>query len=133
MHPRKPRQRHEVSMAIQAAFLGAAALLTFACGGSSAPAGDSPTPATCSGSMMQLVVTSDRAQRVRVMELSPNQADRVLGELPGRGSRTFEIQNLAGMIYSVHVIDTGEIVAAEDAHPRGFIERGATLKRQCAD
>lgn len=132
MHPRKPRRAHRLSLAHQAAFLGAA-LLSLACGGSSAPPGEAPTPAGCSGSHMQLVVTSEIARRVQVLELSPTQAGRILGELPGRGSRTFEIQNIAGMVYSVHVIDTGEIIAAEDAHPRGFIERGATLKRQCAD
>jgi hypothetical protein len=133
MHSRKPRQRHEVSMAIQAALLGAAALLAFACSGTPGPAGEPPTPAVCPDGGMELVVTSDIARRVRVLELSPTQADRVLGELPGRGTRSFDIQNIAGMVYSVHVVDTGEIVAAEDAHPRGFIERGATLKRQCAD
>jgi hypothetical protein len=80
---------------------------------------------------MEVVVKNELALRVRVLEQSPLNATRVLGEIPGRDTRRYEIQNLAGMVYSVQVVDTGELIAAENMHPRGFISRGATIAREC--
>jgi hypothetical protein len=105
--------------------------LTVAAGACRGSGGGGPAPEACANGNMELVVLNDRPLRVRVLEQSPLNATRVLGELPGRGTSTFDIQNFAGMIYSVQVVDTGELIAAETAHPRGFISRGATLTRQC--
>lgn len=107
-----------------------AALALGACRGGGTGAGGGPIP-DCGPGSIELVVTNERPLRVRVLEQSPLNTTRILGELPGRETRAFTIQNHAGMIYSVQVSDTGELIAAENAHPRGFISRGATISRQC--
>ena len=108
----------------------ALALALSACRGGVGGAGGGPIP-DCGPGSMELVVTSDLPFRVRVLEQSPYNATRVVGELTGRETRAFIIQGQAGMVYSVQIVDTGELVAAESSHQRGYISRGATITRQC--
>lgn len=113
------------------ALAGMALALTLgACRGGGSGAGGGPIP-DCGPGSMELVVKSDLPFRVRVIEQSPLNATRIIGELTGRETRAFQIQSQAGMIYSVQIVDTGELVAAESSHPRGYISKGATITREC--
>lgn len=102
-----------------------------ACGGGGGQAGDSPGPAVSCRDEAQLVVTNEQALRVRVVERSTIEPPRVVGEIPGRGTRTFPVRQTVGVYYTVEIIDTGELLAAEPAHPRGALSRGARLERRC--
>ncbi len=103
-------------------------LIAAACGG--ARASGAPGIVTCAGDA-QLVVTNEQVLRVRVVERSTIEPPRVIGEIPGRGTRTFPVRQATGVYYSVEVVDSGELLAAEPAHPRGAVSRGARLERRC--
>lgn len=115
--------------------LAAASALGFglagACSGSSG-AGGAPTPASCAGSI-ELLVENETPLRVRVLELSRAGDSRLLGEMSGRGTRTFMIRDFAGMTYAVVADETGELLASEQGHPRGYQSRGATISRACVE
>jgi hypothetical protein len=108
----------------------AIALLAAACGG--ARVGPVSSPVTCSGEA-ELVVANQQALRARVLEHSTIAPTRVLGEIPGRGSRSYPVRQVTGVYYAVEIVDTGELLAAEAAHPRGVFSRGATLQRRCVN
>lgn len=113
------------------AVLALALLLGAACGGGSGQAGEAPGPAVNCRDDAQLVVTNEQALRVRVVERSTIEPPRIIGEIPGRGTRTFPVRQVVGVYYTVEIIDTGELLAAEPAHPRGAVSRGARLERRC--
>lgn len=102
-----------------------------ACSGFSG-AGGMPTPANCGGSI-ELLVENETPLRVRVLELSRAGDSRLLGEMSGRGTRTFMIRDFAGMTYAVVADETGELLASEQGHPRGYQSNGATISRACVD
>lgn len=102
-----------------------------ACAGSSGP-GDMPTPANCAGTI-ELLVENETPLRVRVLELSRAGDSRLLGEMSGRGTRTFTIRDQAGMTYAVVADETGELLASEQGHPRGYQSNGARISRACVD
>lgn len=105
--------------------------LAGACSGSSGPGG-SPSPENCAGSI-ELMVENQTPLRVRVLELSRAGDSRLLGEMSGRGTRTFMIRDQAGMTYAVVAEETGELLASEQGHPRGYQSRGAIISRACVD
>lgn len=105
--------------------------LVAACSGSGG-AGGAPTPANCAGSI-ELLVENETPLRVRVLELSRAGDSRLLGEMSGRGTRTFTIRDFAGMTYAVVADETGELLASEQGHPRGYQSRGATISRACVE
>ena len=53
--------------------------------------------------------------------------------MPGRGTRTFKIRDQAGMSYAVVADETGELLASEQDHPRGYQSNGATISRACVE
>lgn len=105
--------------------------LVAACSGSGG-AGGAPTPANCDGSI-ELLVENETPLRVRVLELSRSGDSRLLGEMSGRGTQTFTIRDFAGMTYAVVADETGELLASEQGHPRGYQSNGATISRACVE
>ncbi len=128
--PSANRRRGGLARAFKAASAVGFALAG-ACSGSSGPGG-APTPETCAGSI-ELMVENQTPLRVRVLELSRAGDSRLLGEMPGRGTRTFMIRDFAGMTYAVVADETGELLASEQGHPRGYQSNGATISRACVE
>lgn len=104
-------------------------VLLTACAGRAAP--DTGILATCPDGSLRLTIQNDRPMRVRVLEQGQLDATRVLGELSGRGTESFDIIARAGTYYSVMVVETGELIGAENSHPRGYVSKGATISRAC--
>jgi hypothetical protein len=136
MLPHRPRTSRAPLAASPVPFpaglaLGLALAATLAaCGGAR---GDFTSEIPSCPGVAELVVANEVARSVRVLEQSTVEPTRVLGDIPGRDTVVFPARQLAGIYYSVVMIDTGELLASESAHPRGRTSRGATLSRRCSD